>query len=754
MVNPTQESEEVRSPGSEVVEDASSGRASTERAAMPHREAPTLAEVAWMVVEHRWTFAVIAAVALLGTAAYLMVVAPVYRSSVLVQVEGGAMPAAPDDVVRLFDTAPRMEGEMRILQSRPLLGSVVDLLGLDVEAHARTVPIVGDVATRRYAGATPAPALLGQERFGWGGERIRLGELVVGRELIDERLSLVALEDGRYQLTTPDGLRLDGHVGTPASAGDGQDRVSLLVLELRARPGTEFVVRKLDHDEVVQALQKRLTVTQQGKDSGLVEVSFKGTDPERVARLVESLGAAYVRQSIREAAVRAAQALEVVEGQLPALKARADATDSALDRFHRRNQVPNLSVDAARLLTRIAEVEKSIGDAEALEREQSRRHGAGYPETTHPELQLAPLRQERAALEEQIRALPALELEHTRLMRDATLAKDRYLRVLDRVEALRTATSEWTGNARVVEHAVLPRRPVSPKPGLAIALALLVGVAGGAIAAMLRGAFDGGIRDPEDIEAGAGVPVLATVPRSASQERLARRAGRRGRIEALSVAHPGDMAVEDLRALRTGLEFTLRRGPNNVVVIGSPAPDAGKTFVSVNLAHLLSFDGRVLLMDGDLRRGLVHRYFGLEVEPGLSDVLLGHAALDAAVRRTDQQNLDVLPMGRPVTNQAELLASAAFRQLLETVRSRYKAVVVDSPPILSVTDSAVIARSAGTTLLVVREGAQNVREVSLSVKRYAQNGARVRGVVLNAVRATLGHYGRSGGYRRYDARYA
>lgn len=347
-----------------------------------------------------------------------------------------------------------------------------------------------------------------------------------------------------------------------------------------------------------------------------------------------------------------------------------------------------------------------------------------------------------------MRALPDLELEYTRLSRQVRVATELYMLVLNRAEELRIVKSGWIGNARVLEQAAVPYRPVSPKPPLVLTLAMLLGLGGGIFVALVRAAFDEGVRDPDEIEA-AGLAVMATIPHSSAQRRLARRA-RRGKMPALSLVEPGDAAVEDLRGLRTSVQFALLQAHNNIVAVGGLAPRAGKSLVSVNLAHLLAAaDGRVLLVDGDLRRGVLHRYFGVEAAPGLADVVSGTAKLDEVLHATGAPNLDLLPVGRIPANPAELLAGAPFQQLLADLGRRYKVVVVDTPPILSVGDSALVGRHAGLNLLVLRAGEHSIGEISSTLRRLAQNGVTIRGAILNDVRHALGRYGRSGRYRRY-----
>jgi tyrosine-protein kinase Etk/Wzc len=589
--------------------------------------------------------------------------------------------------------------------------------------------------------------------FAWGGEHLRVERLEVPSGLVDEPLRLVALADRAYELRSRDGqVLVTGKVGAPAF-GASDRSASLLVSDLTARPRTEFTLRKQRRDDVIQELQRHLQVTEQGKRGGLVEVTLRGSDAGRVAAILEELSAAYVRQSVERTSAEAESMLRILELQLPTLKSSLDAAESTLARFTQRNGSVNLSLEGQRLLLKIGEIDRAIAAAEVAEQDQARRHGGLYPEATAPAEQGEKLRGQRAAVEAEMRALPGLEIEYAHLSRQIGMATERYVRALDRAAELRTVKAGWLGNARVLEHPVAHRRPASPSQGLVLGLATLLGLAGGIAAAFVRAGFDEGVRDPDEIEGRTGLPVFATIPRSAAQRRIARRGRRRGPLQILSVADPGDEAVEDLRALRTGVEFALQRATNNVVAVGSPAPRAGKSFVSVNLAHLLAASrGRVLLVDGDLRRGVLHRYFGLPAEPGIADVLSGEATLEAAVRHTDHASLDLLPAGGRVPNPAELLAGAPFRQLLEQVRGRYDLVLVDTPPILSVTDSALVGQYAGVNLLVVRAQEQTAREIELAVKRLVRNGVTVRGAVLNDVRPTLGRYGRSGRYRRYATR--
>jgi tyrosine-protein kinase Etk/Wzc len=285
---------------------------------------------------------------------------------------------------------------------------------------------------------------------------------------------------------------------------------------------------------------------------------------------------------------------------------------------------------------------------------------------------------------------------------------------------------------------------------LVLAIALTLGTFVGIGGVFVRKALDHTIDDPDEIEAGTGIPVYATIPHSDRQEKVARGSGP---TELLAAVDPGDAAVENLRSLRTSLQFALVESQNNIVALSGPALGVGKSFVAANLAHILaSPERRVLLIDCDLRRGRLHRHFALTRHPGVTDILSGTAEVASAVRTTPNPSLDILPTGAIPPNPAELLGSKAFRQLIEWASRRYGMVVLDTPPVLAVTDATIVARLAGVNLLVVRAGAHSIREIALSLKRFSQSGVQVQGTVLNDVKSALGRYGKHGRYQRYEYR--
>ncbi|ABS26833.1 polysaccharide biosynthesis tyrosine autokinase [Anaeromyxobacter sp. Fw109-5] len=706
----------------------------------PRRAAePSLNEIARILAGGRWTLAAVTSLALAAVAVYLLLARPVYRSTALMQVEEPpTIGAALERLSPLLEQKTSVEGYVEIMRSRMVLGPVVDEVGLDVLAEPRHLPVIGTAIARRHRGA-PATPRLGLERFAWGGERISVTRLRVPAELVDRPLTLTALEGDTYRLQDESGrVLLDGRVGAPASAGDGEP-LELLVSELTARPGTEFRIEKRSRDDVIDALQADLRIDEKAKDTGVIVIELDGHEPSRLASIVSSLTSVFLRENMERRSAEAAKTLEFLESQLPKLKGQMEKAETALIDYRTRRGTVDLSFEARTTVERVAELDKAVSDLESERVQLAKRYTGRHPDLVALERRLQAVRDERAALNPRVRSMPGTEIGAARLVRNAEVATGLYVLLSNQAETLRVAKAGMIGTVRLVDPPVVTRRPIRPRPVPLVALALIVGLGAGAALVIGRRTFDDGAGDPQDIEAATGLPVFATLPHSDRELHLdERHAARR---EVLALAAPDDPATEHFRTLRTALGFVLKaRG--NVVAVSSPSPGAGKTFVCANLAHLLAVTGkRVLLVDADLRRGALHRHFSAEQGPGLAEVLTGNVQLEGAAKATLTPGLDLLPRGDLSSTPGELLASSRLSDVLAEAGKRYDVVVVDTPPILAVADPLLIERCASVNLLVVRARRDRVRDIALAVERLAQSGIVVHGGILNDARLAS-DYGR------------
>ncbi|MDM7109727.1 polysaccharide biosynthesis tyrosine autokinase, partial [Klebsiella pneumoniae] len=221
----------------------------------------------------------------------------------------------------------------------------------------------------------------------------------------------------------------------------------------------------------------------------------------------------------------------------------------------------------------------------------------------------------------------------------------------------------------------------------------------------------------------------------------------------LAISNPTDLAIESIRGLRTSLHFAMMEARNNVLMISGASPNAGKTFVSSNLTAIIAQTGkRVLLIDTDMRKGYVHKLFNVTNNNGLSDYLSGKSELSDTVKKVSIANFDFISRGAIPPNPAELLMHRRFGELIKWASENYDIVILDTPPILAVTDAAITGNYAGTTLLVIRFEQNTTKEVEVSIKRFGQSGVHVKGCILNGVvKKASSYYGY--GYSNYNYSY-
>jgi tyrosine-protein kinase Etk/Wzc len=695
----------------------------------------------------RWrSIAAIAVGSLLLSLLYAFTATPVYRTNVLLQVEEresgfGGM----EEFSWLTTGRTPTEAEIEILRSRMVLSQTIEQLNLNLHVAPRYFPVIGGAIARRAADDALAEPWLGLDRYAWGGERLQIDRLQVERELEGRPLELIVDGPGRYTLFDhEDRMLLSGSVGAPADGAGA----ALFVSDLRARPGTRFEVVYQHPLTTFEELRERFMVSERGEQTGILELSLEGTDTEQTAAALNAIANIYLRQNVERRSVEAAQSLEFINDQLPELKAQVEAAEQSLNSFRVEKGSVDLSLETQGLLSQLTELEGKLSEMQLERVERSRFYTPEHPAMLALDEQQRELERTRSDLATQIRALPDAEQDALRLTRDARVSNELYTLLLNRVQELRVVRAGTVGNVRIIDAAFVPRTPFKPRKGLIVGIGLMLGLALGIGLLLLREKIDTSMRDPKVLEQSFGLPVYAIVPRSEAEIRT--RAKRPAGMSLLAVSDPHDPAVESLRSLRTSIELLFHSAPNRIITIGAATPDAGKSFVSANLAALLSQVGKtVLIVDGDLRRGHLHRELGVEQRPGLSDVVAGQAKVSESVRQVDNR-LFLLPTGASVPNPAELLAKPRMAILLAELAKLYNVVLIDAPPVLAASEAATLARFGGVNLIVVRNGRQKRREVEIALDRLEQAGVKPQGFIFNDL--TAGSREAYAGYRyyRYD----
>ena len=700
-----------------------------------------------MLGDHKKLVLIGTAVFCLLSIAYVLLATPKYEATAVIQVERKtpSVPGLPPNLAIEDSTGDTDAAtEIQLITSRQVLGQALDALHLDIQAQPERFPVFGSFIARHYSPSAPgavAGPWMGLDKYGWGGEKIEIGKLDVPNSLVDTQLSLIAGEGGRYTLEDGDGnALLQGVVGQPAT-GSG---VTMQVNTLRANPGTHFDVTKLNTLAILDKLRQDIDAAEQGRDSGVIALSYSNTDPALAQRVLEQITDAYVHQNVARNSAEAAKRLEFVKQQLPKVRDELAKAQAALNAFQTRTQTMDVGVQNQALLNQSVAIDSAIRQLRIQQADLASRFTPNHPQYRALLAQIGGFEREKAGLQGQLRQLPDTQQGLFRLTRDVDVTNQTYRNLMDQAQQLDIARASAIGNARVVDQAAVNMdEPAWPKPlpvvvgGTAIGAFLMI------VFVMLRQMLNRGVEDPVDIEL-LGLPVYASIPYSERGREITTRPARHhGDQRLLALNAPTDMAMEALRSLRTSLHFGRFRTRNNLLMITAPSPGVGKTFVCANLAVTIAQAGqRVLLIDADMRRGTLHQAVGVRHENGLSELISGQVPLEDAIRRVPgTENLSFISRGEVPPNPSELLMSQHFSQLLEKVAPLYDIVVIDTPPVLAVTDAAVIGHQAGTCLMVVRFGLNQQREIALAKQRLEQNGVEVKGAIFNGVqKQSAGRY--------------
>jgi tyrosine-protein kinase Etk/Wzc len=700
--------------------------------------------------------------AIMAGAGYALTATPKYRSDVLLQVEEqNASLSGMESLEGLMGKEPEAATQIQILKSRSVVGQAVDKLGLTIRAEPVHFPVVGAAIARRAdASEGPAAPWLGLDGYAWGGEEIAVKRLTVAPGLTGKALTLEAGEGGTYRVSGPEGDRLlEGQVGQVArserTGPDGEPVVELFVSTLEARPGTPFRLVKQGRQGVIGSLQSGLSASEQGDGTGIIRVALEGEDPARIQEILDTLANIYLRQNVEHRSAQAEESLKFLEKQLPRMKADLEGAEQRLSEFRQEHETLDLTVQTEKLLEQLVQIDSRISQLETQRAEASKNFGPRHPKMQAIEAQMAELKKRKGKLENRVRNLPETQQKVFTLRRQVKVNTEVYTTMLNKAEELRVAKAGTVGNVRVVDYAAPPTGAVAPNKGLIGAMSGVLGVFLGVGLVFVRQFFaQGGIEDPNEAENGLGLPVYAVVPHSERMERMKRRRRKAGDpLPLMAEEEPDGPTAEAFRSLRTSLQFGLLEADNNIVLVTSASPGAGKSFVLSNTATVLGQGGqRTLVVDADMRRGHLHEYLGFERSPGLSELLSGSADLAQVTQTWRDGVVDFIPTGTIPPNPSELLMTQRFWEVLEQVQGEYDVVLLDAPPVLAVTDATLMAAHVGATFLVARAGQNQLAELQETVKRLEQHRSRVTGLVFNDLGAHTG-VGNYGQYRYHYYNY-
>ncbi|HHT0496724.1 polysaccharide biosynthesis tyrosine autokinase [Raoultella planticola] len=692
------------------------------------------------LIDHRKLIISVTALFTLIALIYALFATPIYQADALIQVEQKQGNAILSNLSQMLpDSQPSSAPEITLLQSRMILGKTVSDLNLQAKAVQDYFPVFGK-GWARLMGEKPG--------------RISISRLYMPDDGNETPELELLVKDHLHYVINYNGKKIDGKVGELL---EGKD-LSLKVDSIEAEPGTEFTISYVSKLKAITDLQSVFTVVDEGKDTGMLSLSLTGDNSDLIVKIVDSISNNYLAQNIARQAAQDAKSLDFLNLQLPKVRADLDVAEDKLNQYRRQKDSVDLSLEAKSVLEQIVNVDNQLNELTFRESEISQLYTKEHPTYKALMEKRKTLQDEKGKLNQRVSAMPKTQQDILRLSRDVDSGQAVYMQLLNRQQELSIAKSSAIGNVRIIDNAVAQPKPVKPKKVLILLAGIILGVIASFGIVLLRVFLRRGIESPEQLEE-LGINVYASIPVSEAfakkmvQTPSWRKKGNSEFQGFLAVENPADLAIEAIRGLRTSLHFAMMEARNNVLMISGASPNAGKTFVSTNLAAVISQTGkRVLLVDTDMRKGYTHKLFGVSNDNGLSDFLSGKTELSKAVKNISQVGFDFISRGIAPPNPAELLMHRRFGELITWASQHYDIVILDTPPILAVTDAAIIGNYAGTTLLIARFEQNTAKELEVSFKRFEQSGVIVKGCILNGVvKKASSYYGY--GYSHYGYSY-
>ena len=690
-----------------------------------------LGKLLGLLLDRKWLIIFVTALFAIGGVAYALLATPIYKADALLQVEtkSSGMSAMVGDMGDLFSSESSATTEVEIIKSRMILGKTVDELNLTIQAAPIYTPIIGKGLAR----------LSGEQA------NITISRFDVPDYLAEVAIELVVddAEQGLFSLFDDEGNQIaNGKVGESLEKGSYR----LFVQALSAAEGTRFSLSKRSKLKSIQWLQGNLAVSERGKQTGILSLSFEGEDKLLIGKILNNISQNYFLQNVERNSAEAEKSLVFLKQHLPTIKKELNSAEDVLNDFRQKNESIDLNLEAASTLKVMVELEKQLNDLTFKEADISQRFTKDHPAYISLLDKRKTLLLKKDDLDSSIQKLPKTQREVLRMTRDVEVNQQIYIQLLNKVQELSVLKAGTVGNVRILDEAQVFDIAIKPKKPLIAVLATLLGGMLSVAFVLLKAAFHKGIESPEEVEA-LGLPVYASIPKSVWQEKLDskltklrkgnkqhRKQGHNTQNILLAEANPADLSIEALRGLRTSLHFAMMEAKNNVVMISGPAPSIGKSFVSANFAAVVAKTGqKVLVVDADMRKGYLQRHFGLPLENGLSEMLSGKLQINEVIKKTNIDNLDILTRGQVPPNPSELLMHPRFSDFIKFASEQYDLVLIDTPPVLAVTDPSIVGALAGTTLMVGRFDQSTAKEVEVALHRFDMAGIEVKGFILNAV---------------------
>ncbi len=676
--------------------------------------------------------------ALLGLAIgllYTRYVNPTFQSNALIQIDDRSqgVSALGENISNLVGPeASKSQAEAQLITSRMVLEPVINSLHLQIQLNNPEINALDRIAKARID--TPVHSEEGVSLNTENGQ-VKISQFDVSPDYLDQGFTLARSDTG---FVLSNGLdEFKGQLNQSQQFRGAKGPIQITVEDLPTS-GQPINIKKRSLQITTNAINSNLTVEETERLSGIIQLSMTGPNQQQATLILNEIVLSYVGQNESRSSEETTKTIGFMETQIPQLKQKLEDSEAVFNKFREKYGTIDVAQEAQLLVAEDSRIDGQLSDLKLQQAELSTYYTNEHPLVIQINDQLRVLNNRKQEISNTIVRLPEIQREFIQLSEDVGINREIYLTMLNNYEQLKIVEAGQIGYARIIDLPISTYEPIAPKKSLIILLTTVLGGLLGALLVLIRSSMKDVVKDPESLESKIGVPVIATVPRSKSLQRLSK--SKRATNPLLSYADHDSLSYEAIKSLRTYLMFgmpTLVKSQqrSRVIVISGESPGVGKSFIVANLAEVFSqLDKKVLVIDADMRLGNLHNVFNIDQENanGLAEYFSTDNSTAVSITHpTSIDNLDFIPRGNNPRNPSSLLASDRFSNLMNELSEHYDYIIIDSPPVLAATDAVILSKYADQVLMVTRYNDSSEGQLAYAIKQLNKANVDVDGIVIN-----------------------
>ena len=686
-----------------------------------------------------------ALIALIIGVLYSRYVDPVFQADALIQIDDksqgiSALGANISDLVSP-DVSPA-QTEAELIKSRMILEPVIDLLHLRIALKDPEINGFDKIKNNeKYTQINSPEGVLLNTEDG----KIQISQFNVSQDYLNKPFTIKSATNG---FVLSDGY--DEFKGQLSQAHRFQGTDGVIQIQVNQLPSDGHPIKLVKQalHNTINIINNTLTVAELGKQTGIIQLSLTGANQQQTTLILKEIILSYIDRNESRGSEETTKTIDFMQTQIPLLKQKLQESEALFNKFREKYGTIDVGKEGELLITENGQIDAQLNELRLKKADLTTYYTEDHPLVLQINEQLQVLNNRKQEIKDTVGRLPEVQREFLTLSEDVGINREIYLTMLKNYEQLKIVKAGQIGFARIIDLPISTFKAIAPRKPLIIVLALLLGLLLGLLITLIKSLLKTMVKDPERLEAKAGIPVIATVPHSDIVSRLSKNKKSANRL--LAYIDNSGLSYEAIKSLSTHLMFGLPFEQKSdqrakVILVTSESPGIGKSFISANLAEVFSqLDKKVLIIDGDMRLGELHKLFNMDQENGLADYfskennsLQTSDNIASIVHPTAIENIDFIPRGQRPYNPTSLLASEKFGSLMKQLAAHYDYIIIDTPPVLAASDAIILSRYADNILMVARYGKSVEGQVVYAINQLAKANVHVDGIVLNDVQHGL-----------------